>query len=145
MFSWTEFFWPSSAIRRRKNQAVREVEHLKNTLASNFSSTNYLSEFLNSQIQDANLAYVFLDPSKSFAENARTLSGQAHAINALIDKLDKKIKIQLEPHLYERIVNLNTSFEDRIEAAREMSKASVDITSDTVLLVLFCFGLSRFT
>jgi hypothetical protein len=134
MFSWTEFFWPSSAYRRRRNQAVREVEHLKNTLANNFSSANHLSEFLNSQIQDANLSYIFMDPSKSLAENARILSTQAHSINSLLDKMDKKMKIQLEPHLYEKIINADASFEGRIQAAREMSKASVDIRSDTVLV-----------
>ena len=134
MFSWMDFFWPSSANRRRRNQAVREVEHLKNTLANNYSSTNHLSEFLNSQIDDANLSHIFMDPSKSLAENARTLSTQVRSINALLSKIDKKIKVQLEPHLYEKIINADTSFEDRIQAAREMSKGSVDISSDTVFL-----------
>ena len=129
-----EFFWPSSAHRRRRNQAVREVEHLKNSLASNFSSTNYLSQFLNSQIENADLTQVFMDPSKSLSENAHILSTQTHAIKVLLDKMDKKIKMQLEPHLYERIINPDTAFEDRIQAAREMSKASVDISSDTVFV-----------
>jgi hypothetical protein len=132
MFSWMEFFWPSSTYRRRRSQAVREVESLKNTLAKNFSSTNHLSEFLNSQIEDADLSNISMDPSKSLAENARILSTQMHSVNALLNKIDKKIKVQLEPHLYEEIINAGTSFEDRIEAAREMSKGSVDISSDTV-------------
>ena len=138
MFSWMEFFWPSSAHRRLRNQAVREVEHLKNSLASNFSSTNHLSEFLNSEIENADLAHILMDPSKSLSENARILTTQAHAVKVLLDKLDKKIKIQLEPHLYERIINPDTSFEGRIQAAREMSKASVDISSDTVFVTKYC-------
>ena len=132
MFSWMEFFWPSSTYRRRRSQAVREVESLKNTLARNFISTNHLSEFLNSQIEDADLSNISMDPSKSLAENARILSTQMHSVNALLNKIDKKIKVQLEPHLYEKIIDADTSFEDRIEAAREMSKGSVDISSDTV-------------
>ena len=132
-----EIFWPNSACRRRRNQVVREVERLKNALANNFSSINHLSEFLNSQIPNANLAYVFLDPSKSLSENARIFSTQANEVGVLIDKMDRKIKIQVEPNICEVIINPNTSFEGRIQAAREMSKASVNISSDTVRNMFF--------
>jgi translation initiation factor 1 (eIF-1/SUI1) len=75
---------------------------------------------------------ITVESSKSLKENANTLVGQINLIDVQVEKIAEELKKKLAPDLYEKLTNVDTSFEERIEISQKVGKILAGITGATV-------------
>ena len=104
-------------------------------MAENFRATNKLARYLNKEA-NTNISEIRVDSSKTLKQNADVLVQQVHKIQEFVKKIDEKLKEELEPDLYEKITNVDTSFEDRIRIAQNVMHVFAGIAGVTVACVV---------
>ncbi len=110
--SWSDILYPGNSDRRAA--VVRKLQDLLDSMAGNFRATNKLVQYLNDNITESNLPKIYVDSSKSLRDNADVLVNQIKAIDAVLDKIHKELKQKLEPDLYAKLTNVDTSFEQKV-------------------------------
>ena len=128
--SWADIIFPGNQEMRVK--MVQKLQQLEDAMKGNFRGTNKLATYLNTAITDANLPMITVDPNKSLKGNANTLVGQINLIDVQVEKIAEELKKKLAPDLYEKLTNVDTSFEERIEISQKVGKILAGITGATV-------------
>lgn len=128
--SWADIIYPENRDLRTK--MVQKLQQLEDAMSFNFRASNKLARYLNETIVNCNLPNIYVDTSKSLKDNANTLVNQINAIDVQLDKIAEELKDKLDPDLYEKLTNVDTSFEDRIEISQKAGKIIAGITGATV-------------
>ena len=110
--SWSDILYPGNNDRREA--IARKLQDLLDAMSYNFRATNKLVQYLNDNIITTNLSKIYIDPTKSLRDNADVLVNQIRAIDVVLDAIDEKLKQKLEPELYKKLTNVDTSFERKV-------------------------------
>lgn len=111
--SWADILYPGNSERRAA--IVRKLQDLLDSMAYNFRATNKLAQYLNDNITTSSLTKIYVDSSKTLRDNADVLVKQINAIDAVLNNIDTELKKKLEPDLYEKLTNVDTSFEQKVK------------------------------
>ncbi|XP_056591459.1 single-pass membrane and coiled-coil domain-containing protein 3-like isoform X1 [Triplophysa dalaica] len=98
--SWSDIFYPGNPQRRE--DLIRRSQDLRNLMESNFRATNRLIDVLNEHL-GYSFSKITLDEKADVKHNCDTIIGCMREIQAAVEKIDKKLKDKLEPHLYEKL------------------------------------------
>ena len=128
--SWADIIYPGN--REMRSAMVQKLTQLEDAMSFNFRASNKLAKYLNDTIANAALKMIYVDSTKPLKDNANTLVAQINAIDAQLDKIADELKEKLEPGLYEKLTNVDTSFEERIEISQKVGKIIAGITGATV-------------
>ena len=96
--SWSDILYPDNPKRRA--QVVSKLQKLEDYMAQNFRACNKLAEYLNANIDGADIPKIQVDGTKSLKENANILNEQNKLIGKVVEKIDEELKKQLDPELY---------------------------------------------
>ena len=110
--SWSDILYPGNDDRRAA--VVRKLQNLLDSIKDNFRATNRLVQYLNDNVTTSNLTKIYVDDSKTLRGNADVLVNQIKAIDAVLGKIDEELKKKLEPDLYAKLTNVDTSFEQKV-------------------------------
>jgi translation initiation factor 1 (eIF-1/SUI1) len=128
--SWADIIFPGNQEMRVK--MVQKLQQLEDAMKFNFRASNKLATYLNTTISGLNLPMITVESSKSLKENANTLVRQINLIDVQVEKIAEELKKKLAPDLYEKLTNVDTSFEERIEISQKVGKILAGITGATV-------------
>ena len=139
--SWPDIIYPGN--KEMRIQMVRKLQQLEDAMGSNFRKSNDLATFLNEKITNANIPMIYVNSSGSLKDNANTLVNQINLIDAELEKIADELKGQLEPDLYKKLTNVDTSFGERIEISQKVGKVISGITGAAVTGVVGGFNAVR--
>ena len=140
--SWEDIMYPGN--REMEVQVVRKLTQLEDAMKFNFRATNKLAKYLNEKIIGADLPMIYAT-GETLKDNADVLINQINLIDAEIEKIADELKGKLEPDLYEKLTNVDTSFEERIEISQTVGKGIATITGATVTGVVGKLVAKRLT
>jgi len=130
VMSWSDILYPDNPKRRA--EVIRDIQKLEDYMAQNFRATNKLAEYLNKEMPGANISMISVDQNKSLKENGDKLIKQINEIDQWLDKIDDKLKEELDPELYRKLIDVDTSFEERIEIGKKVGHVIAGIAGVTV-------------
>lgn len=105
-------------------------------MAQNFRASNKLAEYLNKEMPGANISMISVSHTKSLRENGDTLLKQINEIGKWLDKVDEKLRQELDPELYRKLIDVDTSFEGRIQIGQKVGHIIAGIAGATVTAVV---------
>ena len=127
--SWADIMYPGNQAMRV--EMVQKLTQLEDSMKFNFRATNKLAKYLNDAIVDANLPMIYVT-GETLKDNADVLINQVNLIDAQIERIADELKGKIEPDLYEKLTNVDTSFQERIEISQKVGKVIAGITGATV-------------
>ncbi|XP_055062679.1 single-pass membrane and coiled-coil domain-containing protein 3 [Misgurnus anguillicaudatus] len=101
---WSDLFYPENPKRRER--LIRKSQQFFHLIEDNFNATNDLIEVVNKHLK-LSLGRVTLNESATVKDNCNVLIQRIREIQAEIWKIDNKLKIKLDPALYEELKNMN--------------------------------------
>ncbi|XP_057202375.1 single-pass membrane and coiled-coil domain-containing protein 3-like [Triplophysa rosa] len=104
--SMSDIFFPGNPERREK--VIRKSQELLELMQDNFDATNELIDILSKHLQ-LSFRKISLKKSATIKVNCDVLIERIHEIQAAVEKINKKLKEELEPALYEELRNMNLS------------------------------------
>ena len=128
--SWADIMYPGNQDMRV--EMVQKLQQLEDAMKFNFRASNKIATYLNKTIINANLPMIYVNSSSSLKDNANTLVNQINLIDVQLEKIAEELKGKLEPELYEKLTNVDTSFEERIQISQKVGKIIAGITGATV-------------
>ncbi|XP_051539545.1 single-pass membrane and coiled-coil domain-containing protein 3-like isoform X2 [Myxocyprinus asiaticus] len=100
--SWSDIFYPENPERRE--QLIRKNQELKELMKNNFRATNQLIEVLNKHLC-LSFSPIYLNEKATVKQNCDVMIECIHKIQAEVGRIDKELKKNLEPTLYEKLRN----------------------------------------
>ncbi|RXN21714.1 single-pass membrane and coiled-coil domain-containing 3-like protein [Labeo rohita] len=104
--SWSDLFYPENPERREK--LIRKSQEVRELMKNNFRATNQLGEALNKYL-GLSFSPIALNEKATVKENCDIIIERIREIQAEVEKIDDKLKAQLEPTLYENLKNMSLS------------------------------------
>ncbi len=135
-----DLFYPDNPERRRKVVAL--TQKLYDYMKANFRATNALSDFLNSDVTiHTGFKHIDVLEDQTLKDNCDILLERIHAIQAIVEKVDEKIKEQLDPELYRKLKDMNISFKNRTQIAENVLHAVAGIAA-TAAAIAVCVAIA---
>ncbi len=106
---WSDIFYPENP--KRREQLIRRSQELQDLMKNNFRAANQLIDVMNKYLS-CSFEHIALNESTTLRENCDVMIGCMHKIQAVVERIDKKLKEKLEPTLYEKLRNLSLSTTD---------------------------------
>lgn len=110
-----DLFYPGNPERRRR--VIQLTQKLYDYLTANFRATNRLTEYLNEHVYDANFNPISINEEETLQFNCNVLKQRITEVQAIVKRIDKLLADKLDPALYQRLTNIDLSFEERIQTA----------------------------
>lgn len=137
--SLSDIFYPGNPARRRK--VVQESQRLYDYMKANFRATNALSDFLNSHVNKAHFDNIYVNENQTIKENCNVLINRIDEIQAIIKKVDEKIKEKLDPTLYRKLTDRNVSFKNRAQIAENVLHVVAGVVA-TAAAIAVCVAIA---
>ncbi|KAK9976708.1 hypothetical protein ABG768_021913 [Culter alburnus] len=103
---WSDIFYPHNP--KRREQLIRKSQQFQDLMEGNFEATNQLIDVMNKHL-NCSFQHITLNESATLRDNCNVMIECMHKIQAVVEKIDKKLKEKLEPTLYEKLKVLNLS------------------------------------
>jgi hypothetical protein len=132
--NWSDVFYPGNPQRRHK--AIVLTQKLYDTMKGNFRATNHLIDFLNDHIKNCNLHHINVDEEKTLEDNSNILTHAIKKIQHIVEEVDQRLKDKLDPDIYRKLTNVDLSFQERIETAKEVIHVVAEVVATTTAIVV---------
>lgn len=129
--SWSDILYPGNPKRRA--EVVAKLQQLEDQMKENFRASNKLANYLNKNFSEANIDIIQYDAALTLKQNGDNLVAQVRKIQAIVENIKKKLKEKLEPDLYKKLFDVDTSFEDRIKIGQDFSHIFAGILGATTM------------
>ncbi|VDI74197.1 Hypothetical predicted protein [Mytilus galloprovincialis] len=110
--SYVDLFYPGN--RKKREECIGYSGQIYCAMKNNFVSTNDLIEILRIKL-GIHCATLTFDNNKTIKENATNLKDRIHEIQRHLDGELTKYKRQIEPHLYEKLINENLEISEKLK------------------------------
>ena len=135
IMSWSDIFYPDNP--KRREEVIRLCTKLSVLMENNFESTNSLSDLLNEHASPSPpFEHIRVDPDADVETNSNVLITQMERIQKHVDEVDAALAQELDPVLYEKLKDINTSFSDKIDIAQQALTATITIVSSAASVAL---------
>lgn len=134
-----DLFYPGNPARRLK--VVAMTQKLYDYMKSTFRATNSLCDFLNSHLKGSNFYHIEVDDHKTVRDNCHVLLERIHQVQAVVGRIDEKIKEQLDPELYEKLQDEDISLNNRAQIAENVLHVVAGVVG-TALAVAVCVAIA---
>ena len=133
--SWSDIFYPDNP--KKREEVVRLCTKLSTLMAIDFDATNTLSDLLNKHTSPATaFQHIRVDDDADVETNSNVLNSQMDKIQKYVDDLDAALAQEIDPELYEKLKDINTSFSERIDIAQQAFTATVTVVSSAASVAL---------
>ena len=129
--SWSDIIYHNDA---RRQELTRKIQQFDDAMGENFRATNKLATFLNEEAGQ-NIQMIEVDHAKTVKENANLLIAQVQLIQSYMEKVDDDLKQELDPDLYRKISDIDTSFEVTMRDVMDGAHVVASITGAVVSTV----------
>lgn len=113
-----DLFYPDNPKRRAK--VVQLTQTLYDYMKANFRASNHLSDFLNKNCTNCNFEHISVNEDHTVKQNCDVLETRIKQMQAIIEKVDKLLAEKLDPDLYRKLTNVDISFEERVQTAKNV-------------------------
>jgi gas vesicle protein len=134
IMSFGDILYPGNPKRRQ--EVISKVQEMYDAMHGNFRATNKLIDYLNRNIKGTNLTHVSVHEHSTFKENAQVLQERVADIQTVIKKIDADIGKDLDPVLYKKLKDEDTSFEDKFLIAEKVTTVVSAVASVTTMVVV---------
>lgn len=134
-----DLFYPGNPARRRKVVAL--TQKLYDSMKSTFRATNSLCDFLNSHVKGSNFDHIAVDDHKTVKDNCHILLERIRQVQAVVGRIDEKIKEKLDPELYEKLQDKDISFNNRAQIAENVLHVVAGVVA-TAAAVAVCAAIA---
>ena len=124
--SWSTIFYPGNPGRR--DDVVRLSQKLYDLMTSNFRATNDLIDCLHEYVPPPGgrkFLKVYLDSAKTIKENCQKIIDRMAEIQDYVDDMNEKLRDALEPELYKKLTNVETSFVSKFRLTNTLTSVSL--------------------
>ena len=124
--SWSDIFYPDNP--KRREDVVRMTTKLKTLMEGNFDATNDLIDLLNKHIKpNPMLEHIRVDDTATIKANADVLIARISQIQTIVEEYDTKLADKLDPELYRKLKDPDTSFKETLAIVKKVITATVGI------------------
>lgn len=102
----SDLFFPGNP--KRREMVICKSQELHGLMQDNFDATNELIDILSKHLK-LSFRKIYLNEKGTIKENCDVLIERIHEIQAAVEKINKKLKEELEPSLYEELKKMNLS------------------------------------
>lgn len=127
--SWSDILYPGNPGRRA--EVVAKIQKLEDQMEENFRATNRLANYLNENCKQQ-IPTISYDTEKTLKENAEKLIDQVKQIQAVVKSIKEMLEKKLEPDLYKKLFDVDTSLDDRLKTGENVSHILAGILGITV-------------
>lgn len=127
--SWSDILYPGNPERRA--DVVRKIQQLADQMQENFRATNKLAKYLNENCKQ-HIPTILYDTQKTMKQNADQLIDQVKKIQAVVKSIKEMLKKKLDPDLYKKLFDVNTSLDEKLKMGENISHVMAGILGITV-------------
>ncbi len=128
--SWSDILYPGNPGRRA--DVVRKLQQLVDQIQENIRATNKLATYLNEKAH-TNIPIIVYDTSLTLKQNADKLVDQVKLIQTAVESIKKQLKEKLEPDLYKKLFDVDTSLDDQLKIGEDVSHIFAGILGATTI------------
>ena len=135
--SWSTLFYPGNPGRR--DDVVRLSQKFYDLMTSNFWATNELIDCLHEYVPPPGgrkFRKVYIDGSKTIKENCQKIIDRMEEIQDYVDDMNEKLREVLEPKLFEKLTDVDTSFIAKFKLMNSLTKMSLGVIGKAMGAVL---------
>ena len=121
--SWSDIFYPGNPGRRDKVVAL--FSKLLTLMENNFKATNDLIKVLHDHVPGRHFDDIEVNRDGTIKENCDIITERIGEIQAYLKEKKKELKGSIEPELYKQLTNTDVKFVDKIQLARNITKATL--------------------
>lgn len=134
--SWSDIFYPDNP--KRREEVVRRSQQLYDLMEGNFRATNDLIDCLHTYVPGRTFLKIFVDTTGTIRSNCKRLIQRIREIQDYIEGKNKKLRELLEPSIYKKLMNVDTSFSDKFRMASKITSVALGIVCSAIGTIVIC-------